>query len=315
MGRALAAQLPASCRRPPPAGHPPSITQAGGSSRPMGGAVAAPRRLVLGGLDEENGLVEFDVDCDADIRGYDCLHAHDRDPSFLYDCNEVCLCAQRGCTSGRRVRLDLSLAYAPASGRLPGRASRLPRPANSSAPSASARFRRSAAPLSGAPRAGQRDEVWPRGVAIVDGERKRWPVGGEGDAADEHWRQPSGSVVPVSARPASVYSAKAAVASAVTAADCRPVRRRACGYAAGPAAGLRPSVLIKTGMHPIPRSLLMKRWSQGELDECRKPALADSPSLSRPPRESLKTPSRAESRDALNKTEPLSIESCDCLAG
>ena len=65
LSRALAAQLPAACRRPQPAGHPLSVTQADGSSRPTGGAVSA--RLVLGGLDEETAFVEYDVDCDADI--------------------------------------------------------------------------------------------------------------------------------------------------------------------------------------------------------------------------------------------------------
>jgi len=83
------------------------VRQADGSSRPTGGAVEA--RLVLGGLDEETAFVEFDVDCDADlILGYDWLRAHDL--AFLYEEDQVCLCAERGCTSGRRVRLDLTLA-------------------------------------------------------------------------------------------------------------------------------------------------------------------------------------------------------------
>ena len=43
------------------------------------------------------------------------------------------------------------------------------------------------------------------------------------------------------------------------------------------------------------------------------PGLAEAPS--RPSRESLKTPSRAESRVALNKIELLIIESCYYLAG
>jgi hypothetical protein len=53
------------------------------------------------------------VDCDADlILGYDWLRAHDL--AFLYASDAVCLCAERGCTSGRRVRLDL-VSAAPAS--------------------------------------------------------------------------------------------------------------------------------------------------------------------------------------------------------
>ena len=63
---------------------------------------------MLGGLNEDTSFVEFDVDCDADlILGYDWLRAHGL--AFLYDSDEVCLCAERGCTSGRRVRLDLTL--------------------------------------------------------------------------------------------------------------------------------------------------------------------------------------------------------------
>ena len=65
-------------------------------------------RLILGGLDEETTFVEFDVDCDADlILGYDWLRAYNL--AFLYDTDEVCFCAERQCTSGRRVRLDLTL--------------------------------------------------------------------------------------------------------------------------------------------------------------------------------------------------------------
>ena len=106
LSRALAAQLPSSCRRQPQASHPPSVRQADGSTRPTGGVVAA--QLLLGGLDEETTFIEFDVDCDADIiLGYDWLRSHGL--AFLYETNEVCLCAERGCTSGRRVRIDLTL--------------------------------------------------------------------------------------------------------------------------------------------------------------------------------------------------------------
>ena len=52
--------------------------------------------------------MELDVDCDADlILGYDWLRSHGL--GFLYGTNEVCICAERGCASGRRVRLDLTL--------------------------------------------------------------------------------------------------------------------------------------------------------------------------------------------------------------
>jgi hypothetical protein len=80
------------------------VRQADGSTRPTGGAVAA--RLVLSDLAEDTCFVEFDVDCDADlILGYDWLRAHNL--AFLYASDAVCLCAERGCTSGRSIRLDL----------------------------------------------------------------------------------------------------------------------------------------------------------------------------------------------------------------
>ncbi len=82
LSRALAVQFPPAGRRPPAPGHPQSVRQADGSSRPAGGAVAA--QLILGGLDEETVFVEFDVDCDADlILGYDWLRT--RDLAFHYD--------------------------------------------------------------------------------------------------------------------------------------------------------------------------------------------------------------------------------------
>jgi hypothetical protein len=66
-------------------------------------------RLVLGALEEETAFVDFDVDCNVDIiLSYDWLRAHGL--TFLYDADEVCFCAERGCTSGRSVRLDLTLA-------------------------------------------------------------------------------------------------------------------------------------------------------------------------------------------------------------
>ncbi len=87
------------------------VRQADGSLLPTGGVVAA--QLVLGSLDEETASVEFYVDCDADIiLCYDWLRAHGL--AFLYDSDEACLCTEHGCTSGRRVRLDLTLD-APAS--------------------------------------------------------------------------------------------------------------------------------------------------------------------------------------------------------
>ncbi len=48
------------------------------------------------------------MDCYADlILGYNWLCTHNL--ASLYDLNEVCLCAENGSTSGRRIRLDLVL--------------------------------------------------------------------------------------------------------------------------------------------------------------------------------------------------------------
>jgi hypothetical protein len=78
-----------------------------------GGRLDAADRRGGGSPAEDNCFVEFDVDCDADlILGYDWLRAHDL--AFLYASDAVCLCAKRGCTSDRRVRLDL-VSAAPAS--------------------------------------------------------------------------------------------------------------------------------------------------------------------------------------------------------
>ncbi len=46
------------------------------------------------------------------IVGYDWLRAHG--PAFLYDSDEHCLCAERGCTSGSSIRLTLDAQASPA---------------------------------------------------------------------------------------------------------------------------------------------------------------------------------------------------------
>ena len=68
---------------------------------------AAPRRrsCCSAASTRRRRFLEFDVDCDADIiLGYDWLCAHDL--NVLYESNAVCFCTERGCTSGRRVRLE-----------------------------------------------------------------------------------------------------------------------------------------------------------------------------------------------------------------
>ncbi len=47
----------------------------------------------------------FDLDCDADvILGFPWLRSHGL--AFVYEDSQVCFCAEAGCTSGRRVRMD-----------------------------------------------------------------------------------------------------------------------------------------------------------------------------------------------------------------
>jgi hypothetical protein len=81
---AFAAQLPQACLVPPTAGHPPSVRQADGSTRPTGGVVAASARLMLGDLMKDTRFVEFDMECDADlILGYNWLSLAARPRSGL----------------------------------------------------------------------------------------------------------------------------------------------------------------------------------------------------------------------------------------
>jgi hypothetical protein len=134
------AQLPGNCRRLRPRGHPSSFRQADSSCRPTGCAVEA--WLVLGAvgcLDEETALVDFDVDCDADIiLGYDCLQVHDfteSSPSSTRRTRFACApsvaaplaaaCASTSRSQGRRARAARLLGSA-GSGPVdvPGRPSR-----------------------------------------------------------------------------------------------------------------------------------------------------------------------------------------------
>ena len=104
MHSALAASL-GDAWSPSRRGGPASIRQADGSSRPTAGTAEAV--LQLGALEEPTTFTVFDVDCDADvILGYGWLRSHDL--RFLYDSDQVCVCAERGCTSGRRLRLDVA---------------------------------------------------------------------------------------------------------------------------------------------------------------------------------------------------------------
>ena len=257
LSRALAAQLPPSCRRPPPADHPPSVRQADGSSRPAGGAIAA--QLVLGGLDEETAFVEYDVDCDADlILGYEWLRSHGL--AFLYDTNEVCICAERDCTSGRRVRLDLTLdgPASPAT-RLSlaeardllgavglGPASTLGRPSQWSSPSggsaAAAAIHEAVAAAGAADTLAGLAET---GTTLADGTELF--VGRIAFAAEG----PAFALPPDDGDPP----------------DFAALAGEYADVLAGPPPGLPPDrgpafeLRIDTGEHPVPRSRQMKRWS------------------------------------------------------
>ena len=265
MGRAVAEQLPASCRRPQPAGHPLVVTQADRSSRPTGGA--------LGGLDEETAFVENDVDCEADIiLGYDWLRAHDL--ALLYDSDAVCLCAERGCTSGSRVRLDLTLdaAASPATRLSPaeacallstvglGEVPTLGRPALWCPPWAAPHRRRCVSRGASA--------VWAEdtlaglaetGTTLANGTELL--VGRIAFTADG-----LAFALPVDDGDPPDFAALAGEYADVLA-DPPP----GLPPDRGPAFQLRIFQLrIETGTHLMPRSRPMKRWSQGELDECRK---------------------------------------------
>ena len=120
ISRALAAQLPVLCRRPAPSGHPSSVLQAGGSSRPTGGLVLVTAQLVikirvrLGVRDldelEETSFVEFDVGYDDNPRPRIRLAARARPCLPLRFLRGLPLCrALLSGTSGSRVRLDLTM--------------------------------------------------------------------------------------------------------------------------------------------------------------------------------------------------------------
>ncbi len=266
LSSALAAQLPPGGRRQPAPGHPKSVRQADGSSRPAGGAVAA--QLILGGLDEETAFVEFDVYCDADlILGYDWLRAHDL--AFLYDRDQACLCAESGCSSGRRVRLDLVLDQ-PA---VP--ASRLA--------AADIRARLGKVGLDSVPTL-DRPSQWTsptthpsRAAALTTAADAAWAADTLAGIADACTTLADGTELLVGSI---AFSAEGPAFSLPPDAGDPPefaaLPAEFCDVLGGPPPGLPPDrgqefeLRIETSSHPMPRSRPMKRWSQGELDECRK---------------------------------------------
>ena len=87
------------------------MRQADGQARPAQGSVEV--LLTLGTLEERTlfKFTVFDLDCDADdILGFPWLRSHGL--AFVYEDSQVCFCEEAGCTSGRRVRMDLAQASA-----------------------------------------------------------------------------------------------------------------------------------------------------------------------------------------------------------
>ena len=267
---ALASQLGPACVTDPRGG-PSMVRQADGSSRATQGTVEAP--LALGDMEETTRFSVFDVDCDADvILGFDWLRAHDL--TFLYDENQVCFCAERGCLSGRRIRADLI------------------RPGASSPDAASLLRSNQLLQLLGV-----------TGLAVADplSGPARWsrPPPGRfaahaahlAAAAQDAWAADSlaalaeGGVSLADGTELLLGSIHLAAATTLAStpscpeADPPEFSILASEYAdvlGGPPPGLPPDrgpefeLRIDTGTAPMPRSRPMKRWSQGELDECRR---------------------------------------------
>ncbi len=88
---------------------PLAVRQADGQARPTKDSVEV--LLTLGALEEPTLCTVFDLDCDADdILVFPWLRSHGL--AFVYEYSQVCFCTEAGCTSGRRVRMDLAQASA-----------------------------------------------------------------------------------------------------------------------------------------------------------------------------------------------------------
>jgi hypothetical protein len=227
-------------------------------------------RLILGGLDEETTFVEFDVACDADlILGYDWLRAHDL--AFVYDTDQVCVCAQCHCTSGQRVRLDLTLDQQQSP---PTRLT-----------TADLRQLLGAVGLGPAPTLG-RPSMWtpPSGrpalaAALSAAAEAAWATDTLAGLAESGTTLADGTEVFVGRIAFAADGPAFTLPGPPDEGDPPDFASLVAGYGdvlGGPPPGLPPDrgpefeLRIETGSHPMPRSRPMKRWSQGELDECRK---------------------------------------------
>jgi hypothetical protein len=210
------------------------------------------------------------MDCNADIiLGYDWLRAHDL--AFIHEEDQVCLCAERGCASGRRVRLDLALAGPSSSAsRLTAMEARALRGAMGFGP-----VDIQGRPSRRCPPAGRPSLV----AALAAAAEAAWTTDTFAGLADAGTTLDKGTDLFIG----SISFAVDGPAFVLPAEDGEPPDTAALiaeygDVLASPPPGLPPDrgpefeLCIDNGPHPMPRSRPMKRWSQGELDEpeCRK---------------------------------------------
>ena len=267
----LAARWP-QARVPPGPEHPGAVRQADGTSRATQGTLRVD--LLLGTLEEPTTFSVFDVGCGVDILlGFPWLRDHDL--AFLYEDSQVSFCAAAGCPDPRRrVRLDVAHPFhgpASASALMSprelrsllghaglGAASLLDRPSLWRPPPASHGPAAAAAACEAAAQ-----DAWAadtlaglaeHGLTLEDGTEVG--LGTISIAAEDL----SFGLPAAEQDPAEFESLKTEFATVL----------------AGPPPGMPPDrgpeyeLHIDTGDSAMPRSRPMKRWSQGELDECRR---------------------------------------------
>ena len=267
----LAARWP-QARVPPGPEHPGAVRQANGTSRATQGTLRVD--FLLGTLEEPTTFSVFDVGCGVDILlGFPWLRDHDL--AFLYEDSQVSFCAAAGCPDPRRrVRLDVAHPFhgpASASALMSprelrsllghaglGAASLLDRPSLWRPPPASHGPAAAAAACEAAAQ-----DAWAadtlaglaeHGLTLEDGTEVG--LGTISIAAEDL----SFGLSAAEQDPAEFESLKTEFATVL----------------AGPPPGMPPDrgpeyeLHIDTGDSAMPRSRPMKRWSQGELDECRR---------------------------------------------
>ena len=281
VSRSLATSFGAAWARGHASG-PFSVRPVGGVPLPLAGTLRVP--LTLGTLREPTTFSVFDrhdLGVDADIiLGYSWLAAHDL--AFLYADAQVSFCAEAGCTSGRRVLLDVAL---PDAGRAPSAAAVI----------GSRALQRLLASRAAPAMAAAATGMTPAPVPLwVPPARSSTGFSKPFFAVDDHPTRPD-------AAPASAFFADgpeelpdgtlldtghfriAEVDRLSAPSDAAPpepafeaLAEEFADVLAGPPPGLPPDrglefeLHINTGTAPMPRSRPMRRWSIGELEECRK---------------------------------------------